>query len=274
MLRAFRWLFIRKMNIIVCIKQVPITESLKLKAGESYSGVGLDRHINVFDGFAIEEALRIKDIYPDTTVSLLTMGDEDSRRALIEGLSLGADKAYLISDKAYAGYDAPSTSRVLANAIKHIEASLGEADIILTGNQSTDSGCGIIPMMLSEIMGLDIISSVVETSISEDLMSLDLKTRGSEAFSETSHGFPLILSMTKGTREVRMPTFKRIREANKAVITVIDSSIAGTFETNTKVLSVIKPGRNTKNSIVRSDDTEEGTAELLEMLDADSIFAI
>ena len=262
------------MNIIICIKQVPITENLKLKAGEHFRDNGLSRHINVFDTFAIEEAARIKDSFPDTRIILISMGSQGAKRALIEGLSIGADKAYLLDDSALKVYDSVQTAEALAGAIRYIENIEGKAPMIIAGNQSTDSGCGTVPYMLSELLDIEMIHSVVEMGLSCEKDRLNMTTRGSDDFKDISLPLPLIISMTKGKHEVRMPTFKRIREANRAEINVIDPSVIDLRDTHTKVLSVIKPGRNTRNSIVRSDDAEEGTAKLLEMLETDSIFAI
>ena len=260
------------MNIIICVKQVPKTESVKLKAGASFSPEGLDRHINTFDTFAIEEALRIKDLHEDTKIILLTMGPKNSIRCLIEGLSLGADKAYHLDDENFSFHDTVSTSKTLAEAIKEIERTEGPADLIIAGNQSTDSGCGLVPIMLSEILSLDLVTSVVDISLSQDLKHLDLVKRGSNDFTSISSELPLIISMTKGSHEVRFPTFKMIREANRAELGKTKPSKTLTGSSSTKVLSVIKPGRNSRNAIVNMSDAEEGSAMFFDMLEEDSIF--
>lgn len=261
------------MNIIICIKQVPKTENVRLKAGETFSPEGLERRINFFDTFSLEEACRIKDRDPDTNIILLTLGNEQSERGLIEGLSAGADKAYRISDPEIGNCDTIATSRALFKAIEYIESTEGKASLIFMGTQSTDSGCGIVPIMLSDIMDRPLISSVTEIhEITEDGV-LKATVRGKDSFSEASGSLPLIISMTKSSHELRLPTFKRIREANRAPIVRLDQSVTGRPESYTSVTEVIKPGRKSKNSIVNTGDEEEGTRLLLDMLMEDNIFA-
>lgn len=260
------------MNIIICIKQVPKTEDVKLKAGESFSPEGLGRRINFFDTFALEEALRIKDKDPGTNVILVTLGDELSERCLIEGLSMGADKAYRIADPEFKNCDTLSTSKALSGAIRYIEDTEGPAPIIFTGTQSTDSGNGIVPLMLSDLLRRPLISSVTEILEMSGDGKLKATVRGKDDFREEEGSLPIIISMTKSAREVRFPTFKRIREANRAPITRLDSSITGISDSKTSVTGVIKPGRKSKNSIVNTEDDEEGTRLLMDMLKEDNIF--
>ena len=257
------------MNIYIFIKQVPKTENLKLKAGDSFNDAGLERHLNTFDGFAIEEAIRVKDLHSNTRIVLISLGTAAAERCLIEGLSLGADKAYHVKDDLNHKKDALSTAAALAGAVKAVEKYEGPADLILTGRQSTDSSLGIVPIMLS----MKLVSSVTEFSYDPEASLIHMTVRGSNSFSETSASLPLMISMTKGSHEVRFPTFKRIREANKAEIGIIDFESLDLPEPSTEVLGVIKPGRNSKNAIVKMDDDEESTLALFEMLKEDNIFA-
>ena len=261
------------MNIFICIKQVPKTENIKLKAGEPFRDKGLERHINTFDTFALEEAARTKDQYGDTRIILISMGPESTERCLIEGLSLGADKAYHLKDDLFLKNDSLTTARLLAQAIRSVEKIEGPADVILTGRQSTDSGLGLIPIMLSEILSVKLVPSVTEFYYEPAGHRVLMMTRGANDFSSVSSELPVIISMTKGSHEVRFPTFKRIREANRAEIGRLSSKEVEYDPPRTEVLSVIKPGRNSKNAVVNTGDDEESTMELLEMLKEDNIFA-
>lgn len=261
------------MNIIVCIKQVPKTENLRLKSGESFTSDGLDKRINLFDTFAIEEALRIKDSLPETTVILLTMGARGCERCLVEGLSLGADKAYLAEKDSALNYDTVSTAHILTSAIRKIEDFEGPADLIFTGTQTTDGSSGVIPDMLSVLTSRELISAAAEVRLTENFTKVEINQRCADRFKKVYRPLPLIISVTKSNREVRFPTFKRIREANQAKINIINSSLPGEFTSATDIIKVIKPGRDSKNSTVHSDDVKEGTQTLLRMLDEDKIFA-
>ena len=98
------------MNILVCIKQVPDTNEIKIDP-ETNTLIrdGVPSIINPFDGYAIEAAARIKDKNPDTRIVVLSMGPKQAEAALREALAIAADKAYLVSDAAFGGSDTLAT---------------------------------------------------------------------------------------------------------------------------------------------------------------------
>ena len=109
------------MKIIVCIKQVPDTTEVKLdpKTGRLIRD-GVPSIINPDDKNALEEALRIKDENPDTTVTVVSMGPPQADVAMREALAMGADEAILISGREFGGSDTWATSYIIATAIKKI----------------------------------------------------------------------------------------------------------------------------------------------------------
>lgn len=264
------------MNILVCLKQVPKTDELRLKAGEAFSPskFNLDKKLNIFDAFALEAANRIKDEHPSTKIILLSIGQAGSDRVLVEGLSIGADRAYLVSDDVYSECDTVASAKIICAAINKIEAIDGKFDLILMGRQSTDSSCGVLPEMLSELLGIPILSSAVSMQFDTTCgaASLHLQLRDGAHISSLEQSLPCVISFTKPNYEVRFPTFKSIREANKTNITIFHASDLGYFASSTKLVSVIKPGRNSKNAVINLPDTAEGTALLLDMLKEDKIF--
>ena len=121
------------MKIIVCIKQVPDTTEVKLdpKTGRLIRD-GVPSIINPDDKNALEEALRIKDENPDTTVTVVSMGPPQADVAMREALAMGADEAILISGREFGGSDTWATSYIIATAIKKIP----DYDIIFCGRQA------------------------------------------------------------------------------------------------------------------------------------------
>lgn len=259
------------MNIIVCVKQVFDVKDLKLKAGDEFIPHGLDRRVNQFDIFALEEALTVKDGNPQAKVIVLSMGADQTSRCLIEGLAMGADKAYLLKTDGF--WDTVATSRLLAEAINKIEEAEGMADIIITGSQSTDSGSGMIPHMLSQILSRKLVSSATEIRLIRNNSELEITKRGYDGFEKVEAAFPLLISATKPNHEVRYPTFKRIRQANQSEIKVIEPSSPERITSYSELIRVTKPGRKSKNSIVNDDDAQAGTHSLMRMLRDDKIFA-
>ncbi|RLD12325.1 MAG: electron transfer flavoprotein subunit beta, partial [Chlamydiae bacterium] len=122
------------MNIVVCIKQVPDSGDVKINPEtKTLMREGVDAVINPFDCYALEEGVRLKERFGGT-VTAISMGPPQAEKALREAISLGADKAVLVSDRAFAGSDTLATSYALSTAIK----KLGDVDIIITGKQAID----------------------------------------------------------------------------------------------------------------------------------------
>ena len=118
------------MKIIVCIKQVPNTNEVRINQ-ETGTLIrdGVPSIINPDDKNAIEEALRIKDRYDDVHVTVLSMGPMQTKAALKEALAMGVDDAVLLSDRAFGGSDTWATATIIARAIE----TIGDYDIIFCG---------------------------------------------------------------------------------------------------------------------------------------------
>ena len=109
-------------NIIVCIKQVPETQEVRLDpVTHTLKREGIAAIINPFDLYALEEGLRVKDAHGGT-VTVITMGPPQAETALREALGFGADAAVLLSDRAFAGADTWATALTLAKAVEKLGA--------------------------------------------------------------------------------------------------------------------------------------------------------
>ena len=142
------------MNILVCIKQVPDTNEIKIDP-ETNTLVrdGVPSIINPFDGYAIEAAARIKDKNPDTRIVVLSMGPQQAEAALREALAIAADKAYLVSDRAFGGSDTLATSYILSCAIAKVEELEGvKFDAVFCGKQAIDGDTAQVGPELAELL--------------------------------------------------------------------------------------------------------------------------
>jgi len=121
------------MNIIVCIKQVPETTEVRINP-ETNTLIrdGVKSIINPFDMYAIEEGVRLKERFGGK-VAVVTMGPPQAEVALRDAIAVGADEAYLVSDRAFAGSDTWATSYALSCAIKRIARDSGAFDAVLCG---------------------------------------------------------------------------------------------------------------------------------------------
>jgi Electron transfer flavoprotein, beta subunit len=141
------------LRIVVLAKQVPDTRNVGKDAMTPEGTVNraaLPAIFNPEDLNALEQALRLKDQFEGSTVSILTMGPGRAADVIREGLYRGADNGYLLSDRAFAGADTLATSYALATAIKQI----GMPDIIIGGRQAIDGDTAQVGPQVAEKLGL------------------------------------------------------------------------------------------------------------------------
>ena len=141
------------LKIIVLAKQVPDTRNVgkdAMKEDGTVNRAALPAIFNPEDLNALEQALRLKESHPGTTVTLLTMGPGRAAEIIREGLYRGADNGYLLTDRAFAGADTLATSYALAMAIKKI----GDFDLIIGGRQAIDGDTAQVGPQVAEKLGL------------------------------------------------------------------------------------------------------------------------
>ena len=137
------------MKIIVCIKQVPNTTEIKIDPiTNTLKRDGVPSIINPDDKTAIEAALQLKEKH-GATVTVLTMGPAQAEKALREALAMGADEAFLLTDRAFAGSDTLATSTIIAAAIKKLGA-----DVIFCGRQAIDGDTAQVGPQIAEHLGV------------------------------------------------------------------------------------------------------------------------
>ena len=141
------------LKIVVLAKQVPDTRCVgkdAMNADGTINRAALPAIFNPEDLNALEQALRLKDTHPGSTVTILTMGPGRAAEIIREGLYRGADNGYLLTDRAFAGADTLATSYALATAIRKI----GEYDIIVGGRQAIDGDTAQVGPQVAEKLGL------------------------------------------------------------------------------------------------------------------------
>ena len=157
-------------KIIVLAKQVPDTRNVgkdAMKEDGTINRAALPAIFNPEDLNALEQALLLKDAYPGTTVTLLTMGPGRAAEIIREGLYRGADGGYLLTDRAFAGADTLATSYALATAIKKI----GDFDIIIGGRQAIDGDTAQVGPQVAEKLNL------TQITYAEEILQVDATTR-------------------------------------------------------------------------------------------------
>ena len=154
------------LKIVVLAKQVPDTRNVgkdAMKADGTINRAALPAIFNPEDLNALEQALRLKDAHPGSTVTILTMGPGRAAEVIREGLYRGADNGYLLTDRAFAGADTLATSYALATAIRKI----GDYDIIIGGRQAIDGDTAQVGPQVAEKLGL------TQVTYAEEILNVD-----------------------------------------------------------------------------------------------------
>lgn len=189
------------MRILVPIKQVPgITEVKINKERGTLEREGIVSIINPDDKNAIELALNFKE-KNDAEVIVLTMGPPQAQDALVEALAMGCDRAFLISDRKFAGADTWATAYTLGKAIEKI----GNYDLIICGRQAIDGDTAQVGPQLAGILDLPQVTYVRKADMSKNKLVLEREIETGHELIEA--GFPLLLTVTG---EINAPRFPRI----------------------------------------------------------------
>jgi len=156
------------LNIIVLAKQVPDTRNVgkdAMKADGTVNRAALPAIFNPEDLNALEQALRLKDRYPGSTVTILTMGPGRAADVIREGMYRGADNGYLLTDRAFAGSDTLATSYAISCAIKKMD----KCDLIIAGRQAIDGDTAQVGPQVAEKLNLP------QVTYAEEILSADKK---------------------------------------------------------------------------------------------------
>lgn len=145
------------LNIIVLAKQVPDTRNVgkdAMKADGTINRAALPAIFNPEDLNALEQALRLKEQHPGSTIGMLTMGPPRAGEIIRQGLYRGADTGWLLTDRLFAGADTLATSYALATAIKKISAEK-PVDIVIGGRQAIDGDTAQVGPQVAQKLGLN-----------------------------------------------------------------------------------------------------------------------
>ncbi len=193
------------MDLIVCIKQVVAGDRVRIDP-QTYSLVRSSEisHINPFDLFALEMAMRLKKEHSGS-ITAVTMGPKISEEVLWEALALGADRAVLLSDPRFSASDTLATSYVLGMGIRKI----GKFDLILCGMRTTDGDTGQVGPQLAEELALPFVSAVEKLEREKDFFRVE---RVSDGFREIVEVPAPALLTVSSKAAVRLPSLMDIQD--------------------------------------------------------------
>jgi electron transfer flavoprotein beta subunit len=208
-------------KIAVCVKEVPdAAVNKRIDPGTKRLDRTGEGALNHFDSQAVEEALKLKEAGGEGEVVLVSMGPAGALDSLRKGLAMGADRAVLITDEAATGSDLVATSRALAASLEK-----EGADLILFGQQSSDSDGAVLWAAVADRLRRPVISQVAELTVA------DGKARGKR---QTEFGYdvieaplPAVVAVSDAINEPRYPSLKGIMGAKKKPQDTLSASDLG-----------------------------------------------
>ena len=252
------------MRIIVCVKQVPDTQKVQV---DPVTGVlirnGIDTKMNPYDLYALETALRIKE-KTGAEIHVISMGPDAAKAVLVESMAMGADEAWLLSDRRFAGADVLATSFTLAQGIK----AIGDVDLILCGKQTTDGDTAQVGRAIGEVLNMPHVSWVRKL-IDADDKGLVVQQEMMDSVADVRLNYPCLLTVEKGIFEPGLPSYLKMKEARKKEIHVLnldkceckDTKRYGLSGSPTQVEKIFEPVYDLQS--VRLEGSTEDNAKAL-----------
>lgn len=255
------------MKIIVCVKQVPDTNEIKIDpVRNTLVREGVPSILNHDDSNALEEALKIKDSNPDTHITVLTMGPPQAKELLVECLAKGADEAVLLSDRALGGSDTWATSNALSAGVR----KLGDFDIIFAGRQAIDGDTAQVGPQMAEKLDIPQVTYVTDFDIADDKKSVTVKRALEDGYEEIKLQMPCLLTAIKDLNAPRYMSVNGIFKSVNKEITVWNAADLGVTESQvgldaspTKVFRSFTPAVKGKGIVVVGDTDNELARQLL-----------
>jgi electron transfer flavoprotein beta subunit len=256
-------------NIIVCLKQVPDTETqIKIASdGKSIVTDDIKWVMNPYDEFGVEEALRLKEKFGGE-VTVVGLGPKRVTESIRTALAMGADKGILISDEALEKSDSLAVAKALTAAIKDLEY-----DLIFTGQRGVDDDLGVVGANLAELLDIPQLSVINKVEVAEDGKSVKVNrpVEGGTLVIESS--LPALITAQKGLNEPRYASLPGIMKAKKKPLDEktlsdlgLDVAEFGEGARKVKVLEMTPPPAREAGKIVEGETPQEKAAELAKLL--------
>jgi electron transfer flavoprotein beta subunit len=251
-------------NSVVCVKQVPDTAEIKIDAADNtLIRAGAPSVVNPFDGYALELAARLKEKHGGA-VTALCMGPEKAKDALRSCLAAGADGAYLVSDRAFAGSDTLATSYILSAALKYLEKRLGAFDIIFCGKQAVDGDTGQVGPQIAARLNAAQLTYVYAIEL-EDGGAVRVMREADSRGEIITARLPVVVTVMKTAWEPRCPSVRgklaaraaEIPTLSAADLTEIDYARVGLRGSPTKVARTFTPRLQRRGKKIIARDVGE-----------------
>ena len=258
------------MKILVSIKQVPATQEVQIDpVTGTMKRQGMDAKMNPYDLVALEAAFNLR-AKVGGTISVISMGPAQADVVLREALAMGADEAFLLTDRAFGGSDVLATVKALALALKTVA---GDADQYIFGHHTTDGDTAQVGPAVATIMNIPQVSLV--RSIEDHGTYFTVEQKLGRLIQQATVRKPCLLTIDPHGITPRLPSYWRLRslkpEAVKTV-TLADLDLAlkpevGILGSPTRVLRIFPPKRTTQSIVLDGQHSNIGTTLVNDLLE-------
>jgi electron transfer flavoprotein beta subunit len=203
------------MHIVVCVKQVPDTKIIKINPKTNT----LDRRsapaiLNPYDAHAVQEAVKIKE-KTGGTISVLSMGPPQATAVIKKSIEIGADRGYLITDRAFAGADTLATSYALSKALERINKE-EPIDMVICGKHAIDGDTGQVGPGIARRMDIPPVTNVIEvTEVDEQERTVLIKRKLTNGHEMIQSEIPCLLTVEKEINDIEYSPMPNMIKAAK-----------------------------------------------------------
>ena len=268
------------MHYVVCLKQVPDTAEVRIDPKtNTLMREGVPSIINPYDAHALEEALALRDKLGGK-VTVLSMGPPQAKESLRKAVSLGADEAILLSDRAFAGSDTLATSYILAKALERIRSEQG-IDLVLCGKQAIDGDTAQVGPGIARRLDMPQLTYVVKVEWCKD-GEIQVQRKLEDGSEIIKAKLPALLTVEKELNEIRyasLPNMLRAARyeplvwgADKLSLNPEEMGLKGSPTSVSRIFA--PPGRTGGERIMAIDDPGSAAISLVQKLFQQNIIMV
>lgn len=251
------------MKIIVLMKQVANKDAVLRIAGDEkwINETDVAQQTNESDGYALEEALRMKEAKGDGEVVVCSLGPQSAKTVIKDALARGADRAIHVVVDDSKHLSPHQIAKAIADAIRE-----ENADLVFTGLQSDDASYGQTGVILAELLGIPHATIVIEVDRTSLNGSLRVKRELESGWYQWfAYKLPALLTIQSGISQIRYASLKGIMAAKKKEIRDVMPAIED-FPSGQKIEKVYMPLKTKQTQMLGNGDAKAGAAELVEKL--------
>jgi electron transfer flavoprotein beta subunit len=252
------------MHIVVCMKQVPRDNSVKINPDLSINAEGIEQIMNLFDEYAVEEGLEWNEKLGGK-VTILSLGPEEWKEQIRRALAMGATDALLLSDPSFAKLDTLGAAHAVAAAI----LKLDDVDLIICGRNSTDDESGAFGPMLARVLGWPQLTYVGKIAELDEAGKRIVAERHLEEQVETVESrLPVVITVVKDINEPRYPSLLRIKRVAKIEIPIWGAADLGLADSAqaVSIAARVPPPPRSSGEIIQGADAAAKVRTLVDKL--------